>query len=441
MALRKKKKIGEKREEAGNIATARVEETQDDKEAAHKTRIRVIGIGGGGGSIVGEIAKTVERADFVSANTDIQALRGLSKNVRPFIFGEQLTRGMGCGMDEALGEQAARAEKERIKKLVEGQDICVFISSLGGGTGSGSSLVFAEAAREAHCLAIGVFTMPFYFEGTKRKQIAESALARVIPLLNAHLVIPNENIFRIIEAKTPLKEAFSAVNKRLAEILEGFIDTLALPGLINIDFADIKTLLEGRGRLAFLNSARVQTGPKMQMGIKDVLANPLLDYGIIGADRVVLNITGDKNMKMQEVAEISKSVTDRNLKAKIIFGLSFESGRKEMVRVSLFAVGCNPGENTAKEARAKAAPAAKKKSIKKQGQKKPVAARKDKEKEKEKDEQRPLPLPVAGIQAQDVSRVRRNALDVKKAQDEEMKDLEKKEQEFDIPAFLRKNKL
>lgn len=400
---------------------------KEEKDVFPRTHIRIIGIGGGGGNIVGEIAKTVSRADFIAANTDVQAQKGLSKNVRLFMFGESLTRGMGCGMDASLGEQAARAEKDKIKKLVEGQDICILVSSLGGGTGSGATTVFAEVAKEAHCLTLGIFTMPFSFEGTKRKQLADSALNSIVPLLNAYLVIPNENIFRIIEVKTPLKESLSAVNKRLAETLEGFIETLSLPGLINIDFADVRTLLEGRGRLAYLQSVQVQGGPKVQLGIKDVLNNPLLDYGIGGADRLIFNVAGDKGMRMQEVAEISRVLTSKNLRAKIIFGLSLQPGYKEKLRISLFAIGCRPEIKDIKSP----IQIQKKRKQKKQVVKKSVVV-------KEKEEQKTLPLLQLEVEA---SRVRRNALDVKKAQDEEIKELEKKEEAFDIPAFLRKNKL
>jgi len=405
-------------------------------EGVRKTKVRVIGIGGGGGSIVGEIAKSVRKIDFVSANTDLQAQKSLPRNVRGFVFGQELTRGLGCGMDEKLGESAAKAEKDRIKKLVEGQDVCILIVSLGGGTGSGASPVFAEAAKEAKCISLGIFTMPFSFEGQKRQEIAQAALEKIVPLLNAYVLIPNENIFRVIDQKTPLRGAFSAVNKKLAEILEGFIDTLSLPGFINIDFADFKTLMEGRGRLAYLNSVQMQGAPKAQLALKEVLHNPLYDYGITGADRLVFNLTGDKGMKMQEVAEISKSISSFNTKARIIFGISFQPEYRDKLRIVLFAMGCKVKEG-GKEEKASAKPVAslkgggtagRKKKRKKQAKVASSATRRGSKKTS----------PLAQKQPRKESgRVRRNALDLKKAQDQELKDLEKQERQWDIPSFLR----
>ena len=403
-------------------------------EGASKTRIRVIGIGGGGSSIVGEIARSVGRVDFVCANTDLQAQKNLPRNVREFTFGQELTHGLGCGMDSAFGETAAKAEKDRIKKLMEGQDVCILIVSFGGGTGSGAVSVFAEAAREAKCLTLGIFTMPFSFEGQKRREIADAALTKVIPLLNAYSVIPNENIFRIIDQKTPLRSAFSAVNKRLAETLEGFIDALALPGLINIDFADFKTLLEGRGKVAYLNSVLTQGAPKAQLALKEVLNNPLYDYGIGGSDRMVFNLTGDKGMKMQEVAEIAKSISSFNPKARIIFGISFRPEYKDKLRIALFAMGCKEKEEGSKDKISSEKPAQKKKVAQK---KSAAPLRGQAKKQKEKNEGNKTPSQVPKISRPQPGRVRRNALDLKKAQDRELEELEKQEGQWDIPSFLR----
>ena len=404
---------------------------RESLEGVRKTKIRVIGIGGGGGSIVGEIARAVGRVDFVSANTDLQAQKNLPRSVRGFAFGQELTRGLGCGMDATLGEAAAKTEKDRIKKLMEGQDVCMLVASLGGGTGSGATPVFAEAAKEAKCLTLGIFTMPFSFEGQKRQEIAQAALDKVVPLLNAYVVIPNENIFRVIDQKTPLRGAFSAVNKRLAETLEGFIDTLALPGLINIDFADLRTLLEGRGKLAYLNSAQMHGAPKAQLALKEVLHNPLYDYGIGGADRVVFNLTGDKAMKMHEVAEISNSISSFNSKARIIFGISFQPEYRDKLRIALFAMGCK-GKETSKEVKAAEKPAAR---LRGQAKKKTVIP-KTSVKAKKKQERKVSP-PAPKQPRRESGKVRRNALDLKKAQDKELKDLEKQERQWDIPAFLR----
>ncbi|MCH7828256.1 cell division FtsZ family protein [Patescibacteria group bacterium] len=431
---RRKKKQRQKKAKQATPQKRRVSRVEPP-EAVRKTKIRVIGIGGGGGSIVGEIAKSIGKVDFVSANTDLQAQKNLPRNVRGFVFGQEFTKGLGCGMDEKLGESAAKAEKDRIKKLVEGQDVCILVVSLGGGTGSGAAPVFAEAAKEAKCLTLGIFTMPFSFEGQKRREIADAALEKVVPLLNAYVLIPNENIFRIIDQKTPLRASFSAVNKRLAETLEGFIDTLSLPGLINIDFADFKTLLEGRGRLAYLNSVSMQGAPKAQLVLKEVLHNPLYDYGITGADRVVFNLTGDKTMKMQEVAEISKRISSFNIKARIIFGISFQPKYKDKLRIALFAIGCKEKEGTKEQERKKDAKVAS--AVPRRGGGKVTLKKPATKKQKKKTEEKKTPPPAPKNPRPQSGKVRRNALDLKKAQDRELKDLEKQERQWDIPSFLR----
>src|SRR3989344_4235273 len=358
-APRRRKKNSKRKVLNATIAPETVIKPQETGDDVPRTRIRIIGVGGGGGNIVSEIAKLVGRIDFVGANTDLQALKTLSKNVKRFSFGEDLTSGLGCGMDDRKGEEAARLEKERIKSMMQGQDICILVASLGGGTGSGAVPVFAEVSRELKNLTLGIFCMPFSFEGEKRRQIAERALERVKPILNSYVLIPNENIFRMIDAKTSLKESLSVVNKLLAETLKGFIETLSLPGLINIDFADVRTLLEGRGRLAYLHSATGAGPAKAQAALKEVLVNPLGNYGIAGADRIMFNITGDKDLKMQDVSDIAKTIGAGSPRAKIIFGISFQPEFRDKARITLFAVGCKEGQRGEKQK-----PPAKKKSLK-----------------------------------------------------------------------------
>lgn len=408
-------------------------------ENVHRAKIKVIGVGGGGGNIVSEISSRVQRFDFVGANTDNQALKALPKKVKAFSFGQDFTGGLGCGMDAELGERCAKAEKDKIKRLLEGSDICILVATLGGGTGSGAAATFAEISQEMRSLTVGIFTMPFAFEGERRKQIAEAALEKVKPFVNAYVIIPNEHIFRIIDQKAPLQEALSAVNKKLASTLEGFMDALALPGLINIDFADVRSTLEGKGRLAFINSAEASGTLKAQEVVQGVLANPLYDYTIEGADRILFNITGDRNLKMQEVAHMSSAISDNNPKARIIFGIACNSRVKDRVKLTLFAVGCLGGGEKPKKDKSKPRKLhllRRKKIVsaheKKEEGVKEVAADKGNPpaggQDKKKEEVKPL-IPS--------SRVRRNALEVKKAVDEELQELEKKEKQWDVPAFLR----
>jgi len=380
---------------------------------------------------VAEVASRVSKLEFMSANTDSQALRELPRKVKTLTFGQDFTHGLGCGMDSELGERAAKAEKEKIKKAIQGSDICIFIASLGGGAGSGAAPVFAEVAHELRILTIGIFTMPFPFEGDRRTQIAQASLEKAKPFLNTYVVIPNENIFQVVDSKTPLKTALSAVNRRLADTLEGFIDTLSSAGLINIDFADVRSVMEGRGRLGFINSAEGAGNNKEEDVVKALLNNPLYEYGIDGADRMLFNIVGDRNLKMQEAAQVSRSISEHNTKARIIFGVSCSNTRmKDKIRVTLFAVGVGGGEFT-KPAEKEQTKKNVKKKVKKIVEKQ---IKKDTEKElgqeKEEDSRDEI-IPREG------HRLRRSAMEVKKAVDEELQELEKKEREWDVPAFLR----
>jgi cell division protein FtsZ len=403
----------------------------------YKPKIKVVGVGGGGSNIVAEIAKLVGRLDFVAANTDAQALRGIArKNVKTFAFGEKLTQGLGCGMDAVLGETAAQQDKEKLVKLLEGQDLLVLVSSLGGGAGSGAAPVFLQTARELKCLTIGIFTMPFSFEGEKRQQLAFSALEKLKPLVNTYVLIPNDNIFRIIEKNTALHNALSALNKKLAESLQGFIEILSLPGFINIDFADIQSLLEGRDRLSYLASATSSGPDRAAIALEQVAGNPLLDYSSKGAERVLLNIAGGKDLKMSEVAEVSRAISRESPKAKVIFGITLGNALEKKMSITLFALGVQKEEKKSSHTEP---PKPKAIAVSRKQKKLPL-------KQKVLAQAKPLnPVPLAPARGEarptDVGRQpRRNALELHKAIEEEIEELQEKEKAWDIPAFLRAKK-
>ena len=305
----------------------------------HRTKIRVIGIGGGAGSIISEIAQEVKRVDFIVANTDSRSLNELTRKVKRFQFGQTLTKGLGTGMNDELGELAAQNEKERIKELFEEQDLSIIIACLGGGTSSGAAPVFAKISKNLG-LTYGIFTLPFEFEGEKKMEIAQKSLEKIKSNLNVYSVIPNERIFQIIDKNTPLKTALSAINKKLAENLEGLIEMIYLPGLINIDFADLRAVLRGRGRLTYLNTIEIESLNKEDV-VKKVISSHLYPYTVKGSRGVLYNINGGRELQLSEVSYISKIISESvNKKAKIIFGINHDKRYQNKIRITLLATGC-----------------------------------------------------------------------------------------------------
>jgi cell division protein FtsZ len=448
----------------------------------YKSKIRIIGIGGGGGSIVNEIASRLKRVSFVAANTDAQALRQISPRIKRFQFGKDLTKGLGCGMDPGLGRLAAQKEKERIAKLFEGYDLCILIASLGGGTGSGAIQVFAEVLKEQKKNCLGVFTLPFKFEGEKKAQIAKVAIGKLAPVLSALTIFPNEKIFQSIDRKTPLRQAFSSINKSLADGLEGLVEMVYLPGLINIDFADLKMILGDSGKIAYLNSVKTAGPNRAEEAVKKVLYNPLSEYNIrieesdkspcshLVPERILFNITASKDLKMKEVAQISKTISDYNRQAKLIFGVSCDKNYQDKLRITLLAIGEKKEQKKFERVirivkkikepillpiptppvSVLPEPDLQVKAKQESAGVKKITKKKEKMNRKTKKQSKPKPKPKILKKTDKVSvqnnnffpapaeKPRRNALDLKKQAEkieQEMLALEKK---WDIPAFLRK---
>lgn len=422
-------------------------------DGVYKPKIKVVGVGGGGSNIVAEIAKLVGRLDFVVANTDTQALRQIArKNVKTLAFGEKLTQGLGCGMDAAMGETAAQQDKEKLVKLMQGQDLLILVASLGGGTASGAAPVFLQTAKELKCLTIGIFTLPFSFEGEKRKELALSSLEKLKPLVNTYALIPNDNIFRLIDKTASFNAALSALNKKLAESLQGFVETLSVPGFINIDFADIQSLLEGRERLSYLASAISSGQDRARAAVEQALANPLLEYSSKGAERVLVNISGGKDLKMQEVSQACKAISQESPKAKVIFGITLQNAFAKKMRITLFAFGVQKGEAKPVQ-REFSKPPVSVRRIQRTSKNQKRQARLALGKQVVKAKEKPSPLVPSGHLSQGgggsparreepVLQVqpRRNALELQKAMEEEIEELQEKEKAWDIPAFLRAKK-
>ncbi len=426
-----------------------------EAESLFKAKIKVIGIGGGGGSIVSEIGRSLQKANFVIADTDFRAMKKKS-GIKYFWFGQNFTHGLGTGLNTDLAREAAESEKEKISKLFLDQDIVILISSLGGGLGSGSARVFAEAAAASGAITLGIFTLPFKFEGKKKTKIANDSLRDLRRCLNVSITIPNERIFRVIDSNTPIMQAFSVVNKNLIESLESMIDLIYNPGLINIDFADLRTILKGKGNTAFLNTAEESGKDRAERICKNILTNPLYQNNNLVAEKILFNISGGDNLSMFEVEKISRSISDTNPKAKIIFGISKNPSLKNKIKATLLMTG--PG-NKADVAPDKVVqkvvvekpvePAVKvvvSEKVKPQKIKKHVVKTKVQSKEavqkkvsvlvsEESAPKLTIVEPAANKKA-----IRRSALEIKKAEAAEENKRLLQEKEWEIPAFLRRVK-
>lgn len=412
-----------------------------EQELVKKTKIRVVGVGGGAGNIVSEIASRVKKASFVAANTDSQALKSLHRTVLPFQFGENITHGLGTGMNLELARTAAISEKEKIKKLFQGYDFCILISSLGGGVSSGAAPIFANIAKNSGAISLGVFTLPFKFEGEKKQELAKEALQKLRQNLSALVVLPNDRVFQIIEKTTPLKEALSFLNKNLADALQSLIEIIYEPGLINIDFADLKAILQGFGKIAYLNTAQAQGEGSALSATKQVLNSPLYPYTIKGAKRVLFNITGGKDMLISDVSEISKMIFEQAFsQAQIIFGISQNQTFNDKIKVSILATGCQAKifSNGQKETPKKTEKRKKEKQI---PQAKPAPTLKHRPEKRRKSKPKQKKLKVEVKEEKPAEKFRKSALQIKQEAAEEEKEFLEKEKFWETPSFLRKKRM
>ena len=393
-----------------------------------RIRIRVIGIGGGGSSIVSEIARSVGKTSFLIADCDHRVVKKGGKNIKVFQLGEDLTGGLGTGMNVDLGERIARKEKEKITRMFKDQDLVILVASLGGGFASGAAPVFAEIAKDFKNINLGIFTLPFRFEGEKKLRIAEEAVKKIKENLSGQFVIANERIFQIIDKKTPLKRALSSLNRSLILMLEDLIEMISKPGLINIDFADLKTILKGRGRLIYFGSALCQGPNRAEEIIKKVFQNPL-SIGNLGKSRKILfNIKGGKDLTLREVERISWGICNFNRTAKIIFGISQDSKYNGKIKLTLIEVG----EEKQEKKKTKGKPKEKgllEKEETQEKKKKPSLVKLKKGEEKQ--------IKVV-FKKEKKKKIRRSGLEIRKAKKEEEEQEWTKEPEWEIPAFLRK---
>jgi len=305
-----------------------------------KPRIAVIGVGGGGGNAVNNmIAKNLEGVDFIVANTDSQALAN-SKASRKIQLGLKITQGLGAGARPEVGKLAAEEAQNEIEKELDGLNMVFITAGMGGGTGSGAAPVVAKVAKEKGILTVGVVTKPFSFEGKKRMSIAEDALSKFTEEVDSLIIIPNQNLFRVADKNTTFADAFIMVDNVLYSGVRSITDLMMMPGLINLDFADIKSIMEDKGK-AIMGTGEAEGEGRARIAAEQALSNPLLDdCSMKGAKGVLINVTGGDDMTLLEVDEAANIIKDEvDEDANIIFGSSFDSDLKGKIRVSIVVTG------------------------------------------------------------------------------------------------------
>lgn len=315
-------------------------------------KIKVIGVGGGGSNAVSSMisSASIHGVDFVAVNTDAQVLLANPAPTKIQI-GESLTRGLGSGGDPGIGKQAAEESVKKIEEKITDADMIFIAAGMGGGTGTGASAVIADIAKKAGVLTIGVVTKPFAFEGTQRQVIAEEGVAQLKEKVDALIVIPNQRIIDTVDKKVTLIDAFRLADSVLTASVQGISDLIVLPGLVNRDFADVKSIMQNAG--SALMGIGMGTGEgRAGTAARQAISSPLLELTIDGAKGVLYNIIGGPDLTMQEVNEASEIIkTAADADAKIIFGATIDETMVDQIKITVIATGFDETRQRLKQMR------------------------------------------------------------------------------------------
>lgn len=312
-------------------------EIKPDIETSAK--IKVIGVGGGGGSaLMRMIAEKLRGVEFIAVNTDAQALHQNTAPVK-IPIGKTATRGLGAGMNPEMGRRAAEENANDIRTAIAGADMVFLTCGLGGGTGSGAISEIAKIAREVGALTVAVVTRPFSFEGAQRKRISDEAFLELSENVDTVITIPNDRVLQIIDKKTSLLDAFKIVDDVLRQGVQGISEIITIPGLINVDFADVKTIMQNAGS-ALMGIGRASGENRAVEAAKQAIASPLLEISIDGAKGILFTVTGSSDLAMYEVAEAAKIITgSADEDAKVIFGAYVDPSLNDEIRITVVATG------------------------------------------------------------------------------------------------------
>ncbi|GLR47219.1 cell division protein FtsZ [Sphingomonas astaxanthinifaciens] len=312
-----------------------------------KPRITVIGVGGAGGNAIANMIQAdVQGVDFLVANTDAQALNA-SLADRRIQLGHKITQGLGAGARPEIGRAAAEEAMEEIEAALEGAHMCFIAAGMGGGTGTGAAPVMAKAARDKGILTVGVVTKPFAFEGSRRTRAAEAGIAELQQHVDTLIVIPNQNLFRLANSDTTFKEAFQMADEVLQQGVRGITDLMVMPGLINLDFADVRSVMGEMGK-AMMGTGEASGDNRAIEAAEKAISNPLLDgVSMKGAKGVIISITGGEDMRLMEVDEAASHIKELvDPDANIIWGSAFNNDLDGKIRVSVVATGIEAEEAT-----------------------------------------------------------------------------------------------
>lgn len=316
-----------------------------DVELEGYAQIKVIGVGGGGNNAVNRMVDAqLKGVEFIAVNTDKQALY-TSKAEYKIQIGEKLTRGLGAGANPEVGKRAAEESKDEIVKLLQGADMVFVTAGMGGGTGTGAAPVVAQLAKEMGILTVGVVTKPFAFEGKIRMKNAESGIAELKSRVDTLITIPNDRLLQIVQKNTSMLDAFSIADDVLKQGIQSISDLIAVPGLINLDFADVKSIMKEKG-LAHMGIGSASGENRAIDAARQAIQSPLLETSIKGAKGVLLNITGGSNLGLFEINEASSLVQEScDSEANIIFGASIREDLGDEIMITVIATGFESGQD------------------------------------------------------------------------------------------------
>jgi cell division protein FtsZ len=302
-------------------------------------QIKVLGIGGGGSNAVNRmIEEGIQGVEFIAVNTDAQALM-LAQAPQRLRIGDKLTKGLGSGGQSEIGEKAAQESSEEIKAMMKGADMIFVTAGMGGGTGTGAAPVIAKLAKESGALTIGVVTRPFTFEGSRRRRVAEDGIKRLKEGVDTLIVIPNDRLLQVVDKKVSIQQAFRVADDVLRQGIQGISELITIPGLINLDFADVRSVM-AEGGSALMAIGRASGDNRAQNAAEQAIHSALLDVSIEGAQGILFNVTGGPDLALYEVneaAEIIRRTADPD--ANIIFGAVIDPEVKDEIRITVIATG------------------------------------------------------------------------------------------------------